>query len=268
LLEIKDASLVFKGISALSNINISVEKGSLHAIIGPNGAGKTSLMNMISGVYKPSSGGILYKGKNINNKRPYQIAEQGIGRVFQNVELFDQLTVLENIMLGRHLKIGYGLLQAGLYFGKARKEEYNHRRKCEEIIEFLEMEEIRKERVGILPFGLRKKVELARALAMEPELLLLDEPVAGMNNEEKEDLIRYVMDIYEETDITILLIEHDMPIVMNISDKVTVLNFGKVIAEGTPEEVQNNPDVIEAYLGSGEQSEELVEELHSIGGVR
>ncbi len=261
VLEIRNAYLTFKGISALSNVNLSVEKGTLHSVIGPNGAGKTSLMNMISGVYKPTNGQIIYKGQNLSAKNPYEIAELGIGRVFQNVELFDNLTVLDNIMIGRHLKTNYGLFSAGLHFGKARKEEYQQREKCEEIIDFLEMEEIRKEKVGILPFGLRKKVELARALAMEPELLLLDEPVAGMNNEEKDDLIRYVMDIYEETDITILLIEHDMPIVMNISDKVTVLNFGEVIAEGKPEEVQNNPEVIKAYLGSEEQNDQKLQKV-------
>lgn len=250
MLKIQDATLKFGGITALSNINIEVEKGSLHAVIGPNGAGKTSLMNMISGVYKPYSGQILFNDQVISTRKPFEIAEMGIGRVFQNVELFDELTVFDNILLGRHLKVKYGVLSAGLFFGKARKEEIKHREKCEEIIEFLEMEEIRYERVGVLPFGLRKKVELARALAMEPSLLLLDEPVAGMNSEEKEDLIRYVMDIYEETDTTILLIEHDMQIVMKISDKVSVLNFGELIAEGTPEEVQNNPAVIDAYLGA------------------
>lgn len=260
MLKVEGVTLQFGEMNILDDINITVQKGALHAIIGPNGAGKTSLINVLSGVYKPTKGKISLDNNEITHKKPYEIANMGIARVFQNIELFDKLTVLDNIMLGRHLQLNYGMFSAGIYFGKARREELLHRKKCEDIIDFLEIEEIRKQPVGILPYGLRKKVELARALAMEPKVLLLDEPVAGMNNEEKDDMVRYILELHQETDITIILIEHDMQIVMDISDKVTVLNFGRVIAEGTPLEVQNNQLVIDAYLGHKHE--------HGEGGAR
>lgn len=248
ILNIQDVSLSFGGIRALTGISISVETGELYAVIGPNGAGKTCLLNCITGFYKPQNGSIFFDGNNIRRLRPDQIAKLGVARTFQNVELFANMNVIENLLLGRHNHFRSGFFANALQ-GYFSAEETVHRRKVEEIIDFLEMEKWRKHMVSSLPYGVRKRVELGRALAQEPKLLLLDEPMAGMNLEEREDIARFIIDIHEELDCTVMMIEHDMDVVMDISQRVCVLDFGRKIGEGTPLEVQTNPEVQSAYLG-------------------
>ncbi len=249
LLALDSVTLTFGGITALHRVNLTVSQGAIHAIIGPNGAGKTSIFNVISGLYHPQQGRLLYEGKEITRMAPNRRARLGIARTFQNIELFKGMTVQDNLMLGRHCLMKSGVLAGGLFFGRAAREEIAHRRAVEEIIDFLEIENIRKKTVGTLPYGLQKRVELGRALALQPRLILLDEPMAGMNQEETEDMARFILDINEEMGVTVLLIEHDMGVVMDISGEMTVLDFGRKIAEGTPEQVQTNPNVVKAYLG-------------------
>lgn len=253
ILEIKDITLRFGGVTALNQVTYEVKEGEIFSLIGPNGAGKTSMLNCISGLYRPTSGAICYKGEDITQLKPHKRAGMGIARAFQNIELFPHLSVLDNLMLGRHARMKTGLLSGGFYWGKAQKEEIEHREKVEEVIDFLEIEDIRNTPVGRLSYGLQKRVEVGRALALEPEVLLLDEPMAGMNSEEKEDMARYIIDIHAEKQTTIILIEHDMRVVMDLSDHIAVLDFGKLIGYGTPKEIQNNQQVINAYLGEEEE---------------
>ena len=248
LLEIQNISLSFGGVIALKNVSFSVEKGQLAAIIGPNGAGKTSLLNCISGFYKPDSGQILFSGDNVTHQPPFKIAQLGVARTFQNVELFSNMNVIDNLLLGRHNHFKNGYFRNAL-LGYRASNETRERRRVEEILDFLEMEQWRKYLVSDLPYGIQKRVELGRALAQEPELLLLDEPMAGMNLEETEDIARFILDVHQELDTTIVMIEHDMAVVMDISQHIGVLDFGEKIAEGSAESIQNNPDVQKAYLG-------------------
>lgn len=248
-LSVQDLHLNFGGLQALNGVSLEVRNGELCGIIGPNGAGKSSLFNCIGGFYRPQRGEIFFNSKKISGRLPYRIAEMGIARTFQNIELYSGLSTLDNLMEGRHIRMRRGILANAIYFGPSRNEEIEHRKTVEWIIDFLEMGPVRKTAVGSLPYGLRKRVELGRALAMDPEMLLLDEPMAGMNVDEKEDMARFIIDISELRGIPIVLIEHDMDVVMDIVDKVIVLDFGQKIAEGSPQKIKHNPLVIKAYLG-------------------
>ena len=250
MLELQNITVHFGGIKALNNVSFKVDKESLFSIIGPNGAGKTSLLNVISGRYKPKNGDLLFKGKNITNFHPNTRPDLGIGRTFQNLALFNHMTVLENIYIGRHHLLRSNFFSGAIYWlSGAKKEEVDNRKEAEKILDFLEISNIRKSTAGTLSYGLRKRVELARAIAIQPELILLDEPMAGMNQEEKEDMARFIIDLNREWKITVVMIEHDMGVVMDISKRIAVLDFGEKIAEGTPDEVIKNKRVQQAYLG-------------------
>ena len=249
LLDVRDIHLSFKGVKAVDGISFTVDDGELFAIIGPNGAGKTSLFNSINQVYHPQQGDILWKGESLMGLKPNVTAERGIARTFQNIALYPHMTVLENILTGRHVRMRSGWIAGALWVGKAKSEEIENREIVESIIDFLEIEQWRKYPVGLLPYGIQKRVELGRALAMDPELLMLDEPVAGMNLEETEDMARFILDVQDELEIAIILVEHDMGLVMDIADRVLVVDFGQSIAIGEPAAVQANPNVIKAYLG-------------------
>ena len=249
LLEMRNITLRFGGVVAIKDISFDIREGEILAIIGPNGAGKSSMLNVISGFYHPQDGQVLYRGKVRPQMRPYQVARLGIARTFQNIALFEGMTVLDNVMTGRLNHMNASVLQQAIWWGKAQREEVENRRKAEEVIDFLQIQHIRKTPVGRLPYGLKKRVELARALVAEPKILLLDEPMAGMNVEEKEDMSRFILDVNDEFGTTIVLIEHDMGVVMDLSDRVVVMDYGKKIGDGTPEEIRANPAVIDAYLG-------------------
>ncbi len=263
LLEVDGLTLAFGGVRALAGVGFAVQRGSITAVIGPNGAGKTSLFNTISGFYRPSAGTVRFKGQDITQLPAPQRARLGLGRSFQNIALFRGLTVLDNIKLGRHAHLKTNVLDALFYLGRARREEAELRADIEaRIIDFLEIDHIRHASVASLPYGLQKRVEMARALAMQPQILMLDEPVAGMNREETEDMARFILDVRAEWGVTVLMVEHDMGIVMDLSDHVVVLNFGEVIAQGAPEVVQRDPEVVRAYLGSGDVGD-LRRRLHA-----
>jgi branched-chain amino acid transport system ATP-binding protein len=250
ILEVKDISLAFGGVKALTDISFDVREHEIRAIIGPNGAGKSSMLNCINGVYQPQQGAISLRGQQFRHMNSRQVAEMGVARTFQNLALFKGMSVLDNIMTGRNLKIRSNILLQALRIGPAQREEIRQREFVERIIDFLEIQAWRKTPVGQLPYGLQKRVDLGRALAMEPQVLLLDEPMAGMNVEEKQDMCRFILDVNDEFGTTVVLIEHDMGVVMDISDRVVVLDYGRKIGDGTPDEVRNNPEVIKAYLGT------------------
>ncbi len=253
-LKVENLSISFGGLKALSGVTFAVKKGEIYSIIGPNGAGKTTVFNCISGIYKPSNGKIFFRDQDITPLKPYQVAEVGIARTFQNIELFAHMTTMDNLMLGRHTKLNTGVWAGATFLtahSKAARDEIQNREIVEEIIDFLELQASRNQLVVNLPYGIQKLVELGRALALEPEVLLLDEPSAGMNLEEKENLIFSIRDIRDDFGITVLLVEHDMNLVMGISDRILALNYGQVIAEGIPQEVQKHPEVLKAYLGEG-----------------
>jgi branched-chain amino acid transport system ATP-binding protein len=251
-LEVKGVSLRFGGVVALGNIDLSLQTGELLAVIGPNGAGKTSLLNCITGFYRPQDGNIFFNGTDITHRPAHELVRIGIGRTFQNIELFPGMTVLSNLFLARHTHCNYGFSSACLFLNSVRKEEIRHRRILEEIIDFLEIQSLRNKPVGSLPYGMMKRVELGRALALEPALLVLDEPFAGMNLEEKEDMVRFLLELNRSWGQTMILVEHDMSIVMSIARRIAVLNFGEKLTEGTPEEIVRHPDVIKAYLGDAD----------------
>jgi branched-chain amino acid transport system ATP-binding protein len=248
-LTVSDVTLAFGGLQALSQVNLNIEPGFITSIIGPNGAGKTSLLNCVSGFYHPNTGEIRYGQRNLTHASPHQVSNMGIARAFQNLELFRGLSVLDNLLLARHQNLRYSLLHAILYFGKASRIEAENRAYVEKVIDFMELEPYRKKMVGNLSYGVQKRVEVARALTLAPKLLLLDEPMAGMNIEEKEDIVRFILDLKKEWGITVVLVEHDLGVVMDISDQIYVLDFGVVIGSGTPNAVASNPKVIEAYIG-------------------
>ena len=248
-LKLEDVSLAFGGVQALDSVSIEIPEESLFSIIGPNGAGKTCALNCVNGFYRPQQGEVYFQGQPLTKMRPDKIAQLGISRTFQNIQLYTGLTVVDNLMAARHFLFKSSWAEGAIYFGRSHREEVQNRRVVEEIIDFLELERWRKSVVGMLPYGVRKRIDLGRALAQDPKLLLLDEPMAGMNVEEKEDMARFILDVQEEKGITIVLIEHDMGVVMDITDRMAVLDFGRKIAEGTPEEIRANPAVIAAYLG-------------------
>ncbi len=258
VVEVENVTLRFKGVTAINGVSFTVGERELFAIIGPNGAGKTSIFNVLSGVYKPQEGRVTFLDENILGRRPNRIAAMGMARTFQNIELFENLTVIDNLMLGRAHRVKYGMLASAFWLGPARSGELADRAAVEDIVDFLELAQYRGFPVGLLPYGVQKRVELGRALAMEPKLLLLDEPVAGMNLEETEDMARFILDIRDELKVPILMVEHDMGLVMDLADRVMVVDFGVPITTGVPAEVQKNPDVIKAYLG----------EDHATGGRR
>jgi branched-chain amino acid transport system ATP-binding protein len=252
ILVFDDVHLSFAGVKAIDGVSFTVGARELFAVIGPNGAGKTSIFNVLSGVYRPQAGRVTFDGVELTGRRPHAIAALGIARTFQNVELFANLTVLDNLMLGRHNHLSYGPLSAIAWFGRARRQELASRRAVEEIIDFLQLEQWRQMPVGLLPYGVQKRVELGRALATEPRLLLLDEPVAGLNLEETEDMARYILDIREELAVPVILVEHDMRLVMELADRVMAVDFGRPVATGTPQQIQHDPDVIRSYLGEAQ----------------
>ncbi|MFP4476767.1 MAG: ABC transporter ATP-binding protein [Desulfatibacillaceae bacterium] len=256
--KVENLTMWFGGLTALEDISFEVQKGEIYAVIGPNGAGKTTLFNCVNGIYKPSRGAVYFKDEKLTGKKPDKVAKMGVARTFQNIELFSAMSTMENLMLGRHIFMKTGLLRGGVMWGPwsfAGKEERKHRHRVEEIIDFLELAAVRDKPVGALPYGTQKLVELGRALALEPELLLLDEPCAGMNAEEKQDMIFWVRDIRDHIGMTILLIEHDMGMVMDISDRILAINFGRYITEGAPDHVRQHPEVLTAYLGEEEVKE-------------
>jgi branched-chain amino acid transport system ATP-binding protein len=253
-LEIRDVSKGFGGVQAVSRVSLAVQRGEILSVIGPNGAGKTTLLNLINGFYHPDGGRLVLDGTDITDDPPHQIAGLGVARTFQNIALFKGMTVLDNLMLGRHVHMRAGVLASFVYWGLAQKEEVAHRQRVEDIIDFLKIQDLRRRPTGALPYGLQKRVELGRALALDPKVLLLDEPMGGCNREEKEDMARFILDVNEEWGTTIILIEHDMGVVMDVSDRVAVLDMGQRIAEGKPGEVRSDPRVIRAYLGEAQRA--------------